>query len=147
MKNLYCFVFFLFINQVLFSQKQNLNLVIFINDELVEDVYDLNINIDDTEKFPAKYIIGELDISPQLRNEITKQPATIKFSFKSLKKEKIASVYDSYTISLSSDYLKRKFVVIRIYNKDDKNYRKKLKKKKIGYDYNIYSDGVYMINI
>ena len=132
-----------------FCQDNKFNVVIFLNDELVEKVYDFKIFEYDSLLYNSEYTIGELTIIDSFDRQKFKEKSLdiIKFKFNILEGTKNISKYSDYEVVLERFFLERKFIVLRLYNLESKKYRKRIKKKALKYNYNIYSNGVSKLNL
>jgi hypothetical protein len=126
-----------------------LNVIIFRNDELVENCYDFKLVIDNENYFNANYIIGNLSINDNFSlDSFRESPVkSINFLFKLLIPNQNGSIYKNYKIEMNNKtYLLNNYLIIRIYDIDDKKNRKKLKKQGLRYNYNLYTNGIFKLN-
>jgi hypothetical protein len=132
-----------------FCQDNKFNLVIFLNDELIEKVYDFKIFENDSLHYNSEYTIGELMIIDSFdRQKFKEKPLDfVKFKFSLLEGRETISKYNDYEVVLERFFLERKFIVIRLYNLEYKKYKKRIKKKSLKYNYYIYSNGVSKLNL
>jgi hypothetical protein len=149
LRNLKIILFLSLINITGFSQDNNFNLVIFLNDELIENVYNFKVFENDSLQYNSEYTIGELIISDSFDRQKFKVKALedVKFKFTIIAGTTNISKHNDYEVVFKKLFLEGKFLVIRLYNLESKKYKKRLKKKSLKYDCNIYSNGVFKLNL
>ncbi|MBP1165645.1 hypothetical protein JOE44_002529 [Chryseobacterium sp. PvR013] len=127
-----------FISFTVYSQK--INLIFFINDELLTSPLDLEFyNKTSNDKYDFIYSPGkEIDINA---NPILKEDMILKFDAYG-DRENLTKRY-SYNIPLEAGLLKDTlFLIIKLYNLDKKEYRKRYCKAKASYVVEFHKSGL-----
>ncbi|WP_347217754.1 hypothetical protein [Chryseobacterium sp.] len=130
-----------FMSSLLYSQN-NINLIIFINDEIITSPLELNFSNQLSKKeYKVIYSPGkEIDYA---NNDIFKENLILQFNAYG-DKEDPAKRY-SYSIPLEAGLFKdTSFLIIKIYNLDKKEYRKKYCKSKEPYVVDFHKSGLYI---
>lgn len=133
-------VLIFFISFTVYSQK--INLIIFINDEIVTSPIRLEFyNKPFSNKYQLIYSPGkEIDINA---NDILKEDMVLKFDAYG-DKENPAKCYN-YNIPLEAGLFKDTvFLIIKIYNLDKKEYRKRYCRSKESYIVNFHKSGLHI---
>ncbi|CAH0220643.1 hypothetical protein [Chryseobacterium sp. Bi04] len=129
-----------FVSVTIYSQK--VNLIIFINDEIITSPVGLEFyNKNFTNKYKYTYSPGkEIDINT---NDIFKENMILQFNAYG-NKENPTKLY-SYNISLESGLFKdTSFLIIKIYNLDQKEYKKKYCRSKELYIVDFHKSGLHI---
>ncbi|WP_080779085.1 hypothetical protein [Chryseobacterium phocaeense] len=134
------FLLIFFISFMAYSQK--INLIIFINDEIITSSLGLEFyNKTSTDKYDFIYSPGkEIDISA---NDILTKDMVLKFDAYG-DRESIAKRYN-YSIPLEVDLFKDTlFLIIKIYNLDKKEYKKRYCQSKESYVVDFHKSGLHI---
>jgi hypothetical protein len=110
---------------------------------------DFKVFENDSLQYNSEYTIGELIISDSFDRQKFKVKALedVKFKFTIIAGTTNISKHNDYEVVFKKLFLEGKFLVIRLYNLESKKYKKRLKKKSLKYDCNIYSNGVFKLNL
>lgn len=145
MKSLYIIIFLS--SKIIFCQEGSFNLIIFLNDELIVNTYDFNIHLTNGEKINANYIVGDLSFDLDKKSEIFRENQIISFSFSVLKATDFGSDYDYYNVSFENYFLNKEYLILKLYDLKSRKFKKKLKKKNLKYDFNLYTQNLAKLNI
>lgn len=138
-------IFFIFFIPNIFYSQNNVNLIIFINDEIITNSIGLKFYNESMQKedeityFPGKEI--------SINKDVFKKNIRLKFYYNTFDYNKNIKTYN-YDIPIDKNlFYDTNFLIIKIYNLDKKIYRKRYCRIKQDYIVDFQKSGVYIGNI
>jgi len=120
----YFFVLFLFSSSFYFSQIKKNNFLIMIDEKPCLTIYDMQISSPSMGSIEADYIVGTIDLSDNNYYKLANDNSlNFDVSFETFLPK--SPLVQKYIFSLPKEFIKQKYIIINIFNKSSKIYKKR----------------------
>ena len=120
----YFLLSFVLFSSSFFSQTKKINFLIMIDEQPCLSTYDMRLISPSMGSVDVNYIVGTIDLSDDNYDKLSNdQSSNFDVSFETLLSKSLFS--QKYLISVPKIFLKQAYIIINIFNKDNKVYKKR----------------------
>ncbi|MBP1165651.1 MULTISPECIES: hypothetical protein [unclassified Chryseobacterium] len=120
----YTLLLFIFFSSYFFSQIKKINFLIMIDEKPCLIVNDLRLSSSSVGLLDANYIVGTINLSDENYNKlINDKSSNFDVNFETILPK--LPLAQKYIFSLPKEFLNQKYIIINIFNKSSKIYKKR----------------------
>lgn len=120
----YFLVLFMILSSCFFSQTKKINFLIMIDDQPCLRTYNVRLISPSLGSIDVDYVVGTIDLSDENYNKLVNNNSlNFDVSFETFLSKSVFS--QKYLISIPKEFLNQKYIIINIFNKGNKIYKKR----------------------